>query len=737
MSTIDPAQRDGKGDSRQALGRGRDRDPVDGSGRIDGDGRDRASAAADSGAALERAASLELEELRETLRAIRSGEVDAIVVDGARVYALETAERPYRAFLDAMHEGAVSTDADGAILYANRRFAELVEVDDANRVHGTPLSAFAADADESARIERLLSGDGPGTAETWLRTRGEPLPVLASVNRVDSVGHAANCVVLTDLTTIRQAERALREAHEALERRVEERTRDLARSEQRFRSLLTATTSIVWVTDRAGAFVSPQWSWESYTGQPWTDHRDWGWLDAVHPGERESLVAKWRAALAAGVVYENEARILHGASGGWRRCRLRAVPVPASDGSIREWVGCCDDVDDARRAEEAVRASEQRLKADDRRKDEFIATLAHELRNPLAPIRNAAKALELGGAATPQARWALDVIARQIAQMSRLLDDLLDVSRITQDKLVLQRERVQLAEVVRAAVETSLPLVRDFGCTLEVGPIDGAIVIDADPARMSQMLQNLLNNAAKYNRPGGAIRVRTVARDARVEIAIDDEGIGLEPAACERIFEMFTQVPSTLQRSRGGLGIGLALVRRIVEMHDGTVSCRSRGPGNGSTFTVVLPLAAHATDAASERLGSGVERAPAGARRIVVADDNRDSAESLALLLGLQGHDVRMAYDGLEAVAEVERFAPDVVLLDIGMPEVDGYEAARRIRALASTPRPRLIALTGWGQAQDKQAALGAGFDHHLTKPVELDALLDAVYAGAEPGSGG
>ncbi|HET9482880.1 MAG TPA: ATP-binding protein [Xanthomonadales bacterium] len=671
----------------------------------------------------------ELEELRETLRAIRSGEVDAIVVDGSRIYTLETAERPYRVFLEAMQEGAVTTGPEGTILYCNMRFANMLGAP-AARLLGCRLRDLVLEAD-AERVDRLLSAGDATSGEVRLRTPGEPLVAQLSVSRLEVDGLVASCIVVTDLSEAKRVEQALREAGEVLEQRVAERTRELSRSEQRFRSLVTATTAIIWSTDAGGGFATPQWSWQAYTGHAWEKHRGWGWAEALHPEDRDATLASWRDSLVRRAVYEASARIWHGATRGWRHCNIRAVPVLDADGAVREWVGSCEDVDDARRAEEALRESEHRLKQDDRRKDEFIATLAHELRNPLAPIRSAAKILEVAGAERPQTRWAHEVIGRQVAQMARLLDDLLDVSRITQDKLELKRERVQLADVVRSAIETSMPLIREQGCELAVELPGEPLALDADPTRLSQILLNLLNNAAKYNHKGGRIAVSARRAGAEVEVVVADSGIGITPEAMPRIFDMFAQVEDARKRARGGLGIGLALVRRLAQMHGGTVTARSDGAERGSEFVLRLPLAAERAPAepAAARDGQGRRET----YRIVVADDNQDAAESLAMLLGLEGHEVRTVYDGEQAVDEVERFAPHIVLLDIGMPQLDGYQAAARIRARDGGLRPTLIALTGWGQEQDKQRARQAGFDHHLTKPVDLDALLGALKCAAAP----
>ncbi len=389
------------------------------------------------------------------------------------------------------------------------------------------------------------------------------------------------------------------------------------------------------------------------------------------------------------------------------------------------------DIDDLRAAEDlahrAVIAIENAsllaaLRDTDRRKDEFLAMLAHELRNPLSPIRNAVEIFRAKGPPIPELEWARDVIDRQTEQMTRLIDDLLDVSRITTGKIELRKQRVELASVVDNAVESSRPLIDSRGHKLIVVLPPEPIQLDVDPTRLSQVLLNLLNNAAKYMDQGGRIWL-TARRDGdMVVIQVKDTGIGIPTEMLPRIFEMFTQVDRSLDRAQGGLGIGLTLVRRLVELHGGTVEARSDGSGNGSEFDVRLPIA-RAEDAKPPQATHIAENVAAPAkRRLLIVDDNQDSANSLAMLLRLMGNEVHTAYDGLEAVAVATTFRPDVMLLDLGLPKLNGYDVARRIR-VEHEGRVVLIALTGWGQEDDRRRSKEAGFNHHLTKPVDISAL--------------
>jgi signal transduction histidine kinase/ActR/RegA family two-component response regulator/PAS domain-containing protein len=370
----------------------------------------------------------------------------------------------------------------------------------------------------------------------------------------------------------------------------------------------------------------------------------------------------------------------------------------------------------------------------DRRKNEFLATLAHELRGPLAPVRHAVHLLASDDPDPRRQQWGRAVIERQVQRMALLLDDLLDVSRITRGALELRIGRVELAALVETAIETARPLIDAKRHALEVALPAGSVLLAADPLRLSQALSNLLTNAAKYTDPGGRIGVEARLTDAGLSIVVRDSGIGLAPAAIPTLFEMFSQVDSVIDRAEGGLGIGLALVRGIVELHGGRVTAASGGPGCGSEFTLDLPpsivasvdaLAAPAARGlqGADRAGRPESRASAATGRILVADDNRDAAESLAMLLQLAGHEVFLAHSGAAALEVAGRERPDAAILDIGMPGLTGYQAATRIRAQHWGRGMLLLALTGWGQAADKALAAQSGFDHHMTKPVDPDEV--------------
>jgi signal transduction histidine kinase/CheY-like chemotaxis protein len=374
----------------------------------------------------------------------------------------------------------------------------------------------------------------------------------------------------------------------------------------------------------------------------------------------------------------------------------------------------------------ALEATTAVLKEADRRKDEFLAMLAHELRNPLAPIRTAVQLLRLRELAESQRAKARDVIERQVEHLVDLINDLLDVSRITRGVIALQREPLLIGVIVARAVEIARPAIDAQRHELTILLPDDSLVVDGDRTRLVQVIANILHNAAKFMEPEGRIRL-TVTRDGmHAVVKVADTGIGIAPELLPTIFELFTQAHTRSERSEGGLGIGLALIRRLTEMHGGTVTAHSDGPGRGTEVTVRLPmLAAHRVVDAEEPVPEPLPVIPS--RRILIADDNEDAAESLTLRLQLAGHDVRTARNGAEALAIAGEFKPQIVLLDLGMPKMDGYETAREIRKRPWGKHARLIALTGWGQEEDRRRTHEAGFDRHLVKPVAEPELFEAL----------
>jgi PAS domain S-box-containing protein len=506
-----------------------------------------------------------------------------------------------------------------------------------------------------------------------------------------------------------------------------ERVRDeatLRQSEERFRTMADNISQFAWMADEKGWIFWYNRRWFDYTGTTLEEMQGWGWTKVHHPDHVDRVVTRIQRSWDTGEVWEDTFP-LRGKDGRYRWFLSRATPIRDEAGRVLRWFGTNTDITAQREAEEALRDA-------DRRKDEFLATLAHELRNPLAPVRSS---LELMARANgdagviEQARLTMD---RQMSHLERLVDDLLDVSRITQDKLELRPVPIELASVVHQAVETCRPLLETSRHELSVEVPSESIYLRADPVRLAQVISNLLANACKYTDPGGHVWLRVHRRGDEVEISVKDTGLGIPSDMLPRVFDMFTQLPGQTERQQGGLGIGLTLVRRLAEMHGGRVEAFSEGAGRGSEFVVTLPV-----------LREPIEVAPAPAparepavhgRRILVVDDNRDAAESLALLLSISGHQTRLAHDGQEAIAAAADFRPDVVLLDIGLPKLSGHEAARRIREQPWGKAMVLVALTGWGQDKDRQRSMEIGFDHHLVKPVDLTsiaALLSSLPEGA------
>lgn len=438
---------------------------------------------------------------------------------------------------------------------------------------------------------------------------------------------------------------------------------------------------------------------------------------AVHPDDRALFSANVHAALESREgLYESEFRIVR-PDGAVAWLFERGRVERDAEGRPAFLIGLSQDVTERRRIEEALREADQR-------KDEFLATLAHELRNPLAPLRNAIRVLrrDAGRLSEEQRGELFAMFDRQTEHLVRLVDDLLEVSRITRGKIDLRKERVDLATILRNAIETSRPAIERGGHELRIDAGAERLILDADPVRLAQVFSNLLNNAAKYTEHGGSIALTVERRGDEAVVSVRDSGVGIPPEMAPRVFDIFTQVDRTLGRSQGGLGIGLALVRNLLEMHGGSVEAHSEGLGRGTTFVVRLPVA---TGGLQEKTSKkDPSPSPRVDRRILVIDDDHDVADSLTIFLKSLGATARAVYDGVAGLDAVEHFRPEIVILDIGMPGMDGYETARLIRERPEGRNAILVALTGWGQQQVHDRARASGFDHQLTKPADLDELV-------------
>jgi PAS domain S-box-containing protein len=599
--------------------------------------------------------------------------------------------------------GELIADRNFAALYGLRD-ESLLSADPALRRRGIHAEDLATvDAAESAALRsgtlastefRIVQPDG---SVRWVIGRGKV--------QFDADGAPTLLAgLLIDVTAQKQAEQERRD------------------SEKVYRAIGESIDYGVWLCDAEGRNTYASESFLRLTGMSQQQCSEFGWGEMLHPDDAPATLAAWLECVRSGQAWYREHRI-RGIDGIYHAILAQGVPVRREDGTIYCWAGINLDISRMKRTEEALREA-------DRRKDEFLATLAHELRNPLAPIRHATQLLGMAAATDAQRQWGREVIARQVQHMALLLEDLLDVSRISRGRLDLKKEYVGLARLVDAAVEMARPLIDAKRHTLQVELPAEPVQLNVDPLRISQALCNLLTNAAKYTDAEGRIVLAAELGQEGLSISVVDNGIGLTASAIPRVFEMFSQIESALERSQGGLGIGLALARGLVGLHGGSVEAFSEGPGRGSTFVLRLPAAVlvAAMPAAAAAAARSESSGPSSCS-VLIADDNRDAADSLALLLGLQGYEVLLAYNGREALelAQVQR--PQVLILDIGMPESSGYEVARRVREEAWGRAALLVALTGWGQQEDMDRAHSAGFDRHFSKPVDLEELMSCLTA--------
>jgi PAS domain S-box-containing protein len=510
--------------------------------------------------------------------------------------------------------------------------------------------------------------------------------------------------IASDITDRREAEESARQ------------------SEAHFRAMADAIPQLAWIARPDGWVHWYNQRWYEYTGTTPAEVEGWGWQKVPDASVLPAVLQRWQSSIASGEPFEMVFP-LRSADGDFRAFLTRVMPLKDDRGRVLQWFGTSTDITTQQRVEEALRVADQR-------KDAFIATLAHELRNPLAPIRNAVEIMRLMGPASAEMKTMRDIIDRQVRHLTRLVDDLLEVSRITQGKVQLRTERVSLEVPLNDAIEAARPLIESSGHTLTVEIPPEPIYLVCDPTRVTQIVLNLLNNAAKFTPRDGRIQLSAAREGNEAVIHVRDTGIGIPAAHLSRIFEMFSQVSPPIERAQGGLGIGLALVRGLVELHSGVIRVSSAGPGQGSEFIVRLPLSAAAVESSTASMAPGPKGMQAARRKVLVVDDNLDAADSLSRLLQHLGQEVREVHDGLEAIEAADRFQPDVILLDIGLPKLNGYDAAREIRIRAGSRPLTIVAVTGWGQEEDKLRSAEAGFEWHLTKPIDamqLQAILDKI----------
>jgi PAS domain S-box-containing protein len=502
----------------------------------------------------------------------------------------------------------------------------------------------------------------------------------------------------------------------------------LRESEARFRNMADHAPVMMWVTDPRGSCSYLNRGWYEFTGQHEAQALGFGWLQSTHPDDRLRAETTFLAANARRGPFQLEYR-LRRADGSYRWCIDAGAPRFTEAGEFLGYVGSVIDIADRKEAEELLRELNQQLARrvaeageQDRRKNEFLATLAHELRNPLAPLRNGVELMKRLGATQPQrAPDILAMMERQLSHMVRLVDDLMDIARVSRGKVELRQETVELAPIVQSALEACRPLIdrarHEFTLEMPARPV----WLHGDATRLAQVLGNVLNNAAKYTLPGGRIALRAQVVGGTAVIEVQDNGVGIAPELSMQVFDLFVQGPQTVATAQGGLGIGLSLVRRLVEMHGGVVGVHSEGEGRGTTVRITLPLAPEAAARDGGLDGAGAD-APPGCR-VLVVDDNVDAADSLGMLLAGGGHEIRVVHTGQAALVTAASFQPELVLLDIGLPDVSGYEVAASLRQGRNHPGLRIVALTGWGNDEARARSAESGFDLHLTKPVEIGVL--------------
>jgi PAS domain S-box-containing protein len=570
---------------------------------------------------------------------------------------------------------------------------QLIHADDLAAVSGAEAQSLRTGVLPSTEF-RLMQPDG---SIRWVARRGKV--------HFDAAGRPVLLAgVLIDVTAQKLAEQAL------------------SKSEKLYRAIGESIDYGVWVCDAQGRNTYASEQFLRLLGLTQEQCSDVGWTQLLHPDDVAATQEAWSECVRNGGNWYREHRFL-GADGEYHTVLAKGVAIRDDNGNISGWAGINLDISRLKHTENALREA-------DRRKDEFLATLAHELRNPLAPIRNAAKLLESPAADERQRQWGRDVISRQVQRMALLLDDLLDVSRITSGRLQLRKEPVDLAALVASAVETARPLIDAKQHSIDIVLPPEPVQLVVDPLRLSQALSNLLTNAAKYTDPAGRIRLVASLDQGNLKLSVSDSGIGLHAEAIPKLFEMFSQLDSAVDRAEGGLGIGLALVKGLIGLHGGTVEAASDGPGRGSTFTMCLPRTGLVAPKRQPSATPSLYRPQTGPRcKVLVADDNGDAAQTLALILKMSGYDVHLAISGSEALAVARRERPDAMFLDIGMPDMSGYEVAGSVRQEEWGEGALLVAVTGWGQPNDKEKARAAGFNHHLTKPVDLEQVAQLLAA--------
>jgi hypothetical protein len=546
--------------------------------------------------------------------------------------------------------------------------------------------------------------------------------VFAALHRKTRQSELANQALLAEIAGRRRTQEQLHDLNVDLERRVAMRTAELSESEARFRALAEDMPHLVWETDPAGRGTFQNAKWRSYTGL-YREMTRQDWTAVVHPHDAPAMMADWSRSLETGSECDTYCRVRRASDSAYRWFQVKAAPVRNPSGRIIRWVGTCTDVHEQRNAEEALVEA-------DKRKDEFLAMLGHELRNPLAAISHAVRISE-DTVEDPAARqWASGVIDRQTAQLSRMVDDLLDVERINRGRIELRLEPLELEAVLTRAIEAVRSMMDQKGHSFTVQIADGGLRVQGDATRLEQVFVNLLGNAVKYTPENGQIRLTARRENSKAVISITDNGVGIGSDLLPHVFDLFTQGQTSLDRAQGGLGIGLTVARSLIEMHGGDINVESGGTLAGTTFTVRLPLLAEPQSRGGDPLPEEAPEHLPNALRVLIVDDHVDTAQALALLLVRRNFQVRVTHDGPGALIAAREFNPEVLLLDLGLPGLNGYEIAARLREDPAFRGALFIAISGYAQETDRARALAAGFDHHCAKPVDFASLLSVIHSG-------
>ncbi len=639
-------------------------------------------------------------EAEQTLHAIVLGEADALVVegkDGPRVYTLEGADEPYRQLIERMSEAAVVIDG-ATILYCNGRLGKILGLEN---LAGQDFLKLVA-PNECERIQKFLAdcGEGKALAEASLiADDGRCVAVRLSAAPISFNQRPCVALIVTaldDVEALKISEASLRE------------------SEERFRAIFEHAAIGIAITDWEGHITHANPAYCDLLGYTQDELSRITFSDLVHPEDRaDNFQEIGRLREHSLPFFEIENRYIR--KNGEAVWVHKFVSILHDEkGAPAHLMALVSDVSERRRMEETLREA-------DRHKDEFIATLAHELRNPLTPIANALHSLQRIAGATGDMQRLHGMIERQVTQLVRLVDDLLEVSRISTGKIELRKQRLSLAAVIQQAVETSQPLLEAgrHNTTISLG--EQPLVVEGDQVRLAQLFTNLLNNAAKYTPSGGQISITARKESGEAIVSIRDTGIGISPEMLPKVFGIFTQGDRSTGRTQGGIGIGLSLARKLVELHGGSIHGFSGGAGKGSEFVVWLPLTDGA--AAEAPVEEKCDAASGSACRVLVVDDDHDVADSFSMLLQTFGVNTLVVYSGMAAIDALSEFMPRLAFVDIGMPDVDGYETARRIRQLPQGKNLMLAALSGWGNVDDRRRSVEAGFDHHFVKPIDMTAL--------------